>query len=233
MQLSTAVNLPNLSFSWSPGTTFLSLGSCFAERIGHRLEQALFPGTVNPTGIYYNPVSLSRCLRSTINPPRLFLHQGLWRSLSHHSSLASSRSQESMRILVESEKKRLEALQNSEVMLLTLGTALVWETVDGGQVVANCHRLPSSLFRRRRLTVDETVHTLLPLIHHWLDLRESRQVVLTVSPVRYLRDGLVENSRGKSVLLLACEILEQSHPCLLYTSPSPRDRQKSRMPSSA
>ena len=31
----------------------------------------------------------------------------------------------------------------------------------------------------------------------------------------------------------AAKIVEQFHVCLLYTSPSPRDRTRSRMPSSA
>ena len=38
---------------------------------------------------------------------------------------------------------------------------------------------------------------------------------------------------GKSTMIRCINRLEEHQDCLLYTSPSPRDRQKSRMPSSA
>ena len=112
--------------------------------------------------------------------------------------------------------ERVKALAKSKVLLLTLGTAQVWRTVSGGRVVANCHRLPSSTFSRSRLNCQECVDALKPLLHNWVESEEGRQVVLTVSPVRYLRDGLVDNSRGKAVLLLACEELERTHSDIHY-----------------
>jgi hypothetical protein len=216
MQLSTPVTLPEPPQVLDLGTRFLSLGSCFADRVGHKLEDALFPTTVNPTGIHYNPVSLSGCLKPNIEQPELFLHHGLWRSLQHHSSLSGTTHQEASLCLTQASQRRLKALETAHVLVLTLGTALVWETIGSGRVVANCHRLDNSLFRRRRLDVGEAVQALHKPLHDWLDASISRTVILTVSPVRYLRDGLVENSRGKSVLLLCCEELERSHTRVVY-----------------
>jgi len=198
------------------GTPVLALGSCFAERVGERLSRAFFPVTANPTGIYYNPLSLAEMLRPTAKAPELFLHGGLWRSLDHHSSLSGRDLRQTEKRFEKAEQSRLQALDGAQVLLLTLGTAQVWKTVSGGRVVANCHRLPSSMFSRSRLICEECVDVLKPLLHSWIDAREGRQVVLTVSPVRYLRDGLVDNSRGKAVLLLVCELLERSHPGINY-----------------
>jgi GSCFA family protein len=216
MKLSTPVELPRPNAQIELGTRFLTLGSCFAERVGQKLKEALFRTTVNPTGIYYNPISLSNCLEAKFRPPTMFLHQGMWRSLQHHSSLSGTEYSKASLRVVEAEQQRIQALNGSQVLLLTLGTAQLWETVGRGVAVANCHRLDGSLFRRRRISVHEATESLLAPLHHWLDKDIARTVILTVSPVRYLRDGLVENSRGKSVLLLCCEELERSHERIVY-----------------
>lgn len=216
MQLSTPVKLPRPPFQIELGTPILALGSCFAERVGRHLSEALFPVTVNPTGIHYNPVSLSRCLSSFVDQPELFLHQGLWRSLQHHSVVSGPRPSETFNALRQAEAQRVQALGYSTILLLTLGTAQVWETATNGTIVSNCHRLDPGIFRRRRLSIEETVDALSSRLYRWLEECSARMVIVTVSPVRYLRDGLVENSRGKSVLLLACERLEHSHSRIVY-----------------
>lgn len=216
MQLSTLVDIDPPARQMELGTSVLALGSCFADRVGERLSRALFPVTANPTGVYYNPLSLAEMLRPIPKIPELFLHDGLWRSLDHHSLLSGSDKAQTQERFQKAELERVEALESAKVLLLTLGTAQVWKTVSGGRVVANCHRLPSSMFSRSRLNYEECVTALKPLLLSWLEADESRQVVLTVSPVRYLRDGLVDNSRGKAVLLLACEALELSHSAISY-----------------
>jgi hypothetical protein len=42
------------------------------------------------------------------------------------------------------------------------------------------------------------------------------QVVLTVSPVRHVRNGMVENQRSKATLLLACEQICAALPYTFY-----------------
>jgi hypothetical protein len=216
MQLSTLVDIDPPAHRLDLGTSVLALGSCFAERVGARLSRALFPVTLNPTGTYYNPLSLAETLRPDPIRPELFLHDGLWRSLGHHSLLSGSDKRQTEACFHRAELERVQALTKSKVLLLTLGTAQIWKTVSGGRLVANCHRLPSSMFSRSRLNPEDCVDALKPLLQSWLDADNDRQVVLTVSPVRYLRDGLVDNSRGKAVLLLACAALERSHPGISY-----------------
>lgn len=198
------------------GTPLYAVGSCFAELMAERLRRYLFPVVLNPHGIVYNPVSAAEMLHSGWREPELFLHEGQWRSLGHHSQLAQSSRGQALQLMANAERLKAHALESSQWLILTLGTAQCFRLASGGQVVANCHRLPQSLFERRRLSVRECLDVLRAPLWEWLNGDQDRQVLLTVSPVRYLRDGPVENSRGKAALLLACEALEAEHSRIAY-----------------
>lgn len=198
------------------GSRVYAIGSCFAERMAEQLRGYLFPTVLNPYGIVYNPVSAATMLDPVWREPELFLHEGRWRSLGHHSQLGWSSRSQTLQLLANAERSKAHALESSQWLLLTLGTAQAFGTAHGDQVVANCHRLPQQLFRRRLLPPEECLRALRSPLLAWLEQDQERQVVLTVSPVRYLRDGLVENSRGKAVLLLVCQALEREHPRISY-----------------
>lgn len=185
----------------------LALGSCFAERIGHKLQRHFLDAVVNPEGTLYNPVSLARALDSVSREPQVFLHQGQWRSLDHHSQVGASRFEAARARLKEAQATRLSALAQAQCLLLTLGTARVFRLKSNARVVANCHRLPQSLFFNQLLSLEDVVSALQRPLRDWLDKGNERQVVLTVSPIRHLRPGLTENSLSKATLLLACNQL--------------------------
>ncbi len=211
-KLTTTVAVPKLPFEIRLGDQIYAIGSCFAETMAAKLQRLGFPLVLNPLGTLYNPVSLGAALDPARIEHEFFLHQGRWRCLATHGSLSSTSRQEARARLEQAERGIAEALERSRVLLLTLGTAQVFELVSEARVVANCHRLPQQIFRRRRLSVPETLEALQDPLCRWLEADPERQVILTVSPVRYLRDGALENSRGKAVLHLACAELEESHP---------------------
>jgi hypothetical protein len=198
------------------GTPVYAIGSCFAELMAARLRRYLFPLVLNPHGIVYNPVSAAALLAPCPDGPQIFLHDGLWRSLDHHSQLARPDRCETLRLLAHAERSKNQALATSRWLILTLGTAQAFTLAGRGEVVTNCHRLPQGLFQRRRLGVEEALTALRHPLLNWLNADQSRQAVLTVSPVRYLRDGPIENSRGKAALLLLCEALEREHQRITY-----------------
>ena len=216
VNFTTPVKLQKAKFPLRLGLETLALGSCFAGRIGGKLQRSLFPTTVNPTGLHYNPVSLAQDLKVCKEPVELFLHEGLWRSLRHHSQLSERRVSEARALVQQAERCQAKALKDSELLLLTLGTGQVFEQISSRRIVSNCHRLPQTLFRRRNLTLEEVLLALASPLHTWLEESKERRVILTVSPIRYLRGGLVENSRAKAVLVLACAELEKLHPRLDY-----------------
>ena len=216
MKLTTPVNIKPNGAPFELGASFFCLGSCFAERVADRLTHHLFPTVSNPYGIVYNPVSLAQALRADFQPGDLLLHERSWRSLETHTSLASSSRKRALDNIRRASNRTQEALKSSQRLILTLGTALVFQSVNTGQIVANCHRLPQKHFLRRRLSVEETVTALRPGLDAWLAANPERQVVLTVSPVRHLKDGAVENNRSKAVLLLACDQLVEMHQRIHY-----------------
>ncbi|MBK8555423.1 MAG: GSCFA domain-containing protein [Lewinellaceae bacterium] len=210
----TQVPIKPAPFQISHRNQLLLMGSCFSENIGQKLQRYKFTSLINPFGILYNPVSIATALQRILPPSPLFSRedlieqQGIWYSWAHHGAFSASDPEDAL------EKMNIplqEAAQNSATVsriILTLGTATVYALQDSGTIVANCHKAPAQTFRKRRLTVEETVAALYPTLLAWKNQHPELKIILTVSPVRHLRDGFIENQRSKAVLLLACEQLE-------------------------
>lgn len=193
-----------------PTDGILSLGSCFAERIGERLSVGEHPVEINPLGTLYHPLSLSRalslfCGSVHLSQEELFYHEGLFRHWDVHTRLCDPERESAWDKIQAAVQRGSRGLRRSRWLYLTLGTAFVWER--SGQIVANCHKMPNQQFSRRILSVEECIQSLkLSLADVW-SINPDLNVVLTVSPVRYLRDGLIQNQRAKSTLVLAAHSL--------------------------
>lgn len=198
------------------------LGSCFTEAIGSRLIRGKFNCFINPFGIVYNPISIARTLERLIagNAPFLqkesFEFNGLWHSWEHHGSFSHPDQSQALANINEAYYKGVDFLKSADRLLLTLGNAHVFERIPEGIIVANNHKVPSSNFRQRRLSVSETTDALAAIFQKLLVEKPNLGIVLTVSPVRHLRLGFEENQRSKSVLLLACDELAQQFPQVIY-----------------
>ena len=202
--------------SLSHADQLVLVGSCFAEHIGNRLADMKFSTLLNPNGILYNPVSVSQLLKDlrnaafTLEPPAapsLFQHQGLWHSWEHHGHFSHPDRDQCLQGIEQAGEQAAGFLKKTNWLILTLGSAQVFTLRENGQVVANNHKAPADWFTPRRLSVAETVAALQPELEALKAELPALQVVLTVSPVRHLRNGLIENQRSKAVLLLAVEQL--------------------------
>ena len=192
----------------------LALGSCFAEQIGARLTRAKFRVTVNPTGILFNPLSIVEALRSYPTPvgrEELHCDGGRWFHFGFHGDFAAPTADEALQRMNAARRAGAEALDTADRVVLTLGTAWVYER--GGEVVANCHRQPAAQFVRRRLTVEEVTEALAAAIEGPL---AGREIILMVSPVRHLGDGLAGNATSKATLRLAAEQLTERYDRVSY-----------------
>lgn len=188
----------------------LLMGSCFAENVGGLLLENKFSCDVNPFGILYNPLSIAKALRQMLDGKvytmdDLFDSGGQWHSWMHHSSFSSTDADECLNRINSRLEKAASALPRTSWLVMTWGTAFVYE--KDSEVVGNCHKQPDRLFTRRLLDVDT-------ICGEWNDtLREAKQrfpglkVMLSVSPIRHLKDGLHGNQISKSVLLLAIDRL--------------------------
>lgn len=190
----------------------LLLGSCFTENIGEKLTNHKFKATTNPFGIIYNPISLANALHkiiegNTYTENDLTQHQTKYVSFDHHGSFSSFDKTECLDKINKELKSAHKQLPNTKTIIITLGTAWVYELIGSNKIVANCHKIPAKQFNKRLLSVDEVVFAFDKII----DQLKNVNVVFTVSPVRHISDGLYENNISKSVLHLTIHQLTNKH----------------------
>jgi hypothetical protein len=210
----TSVEIPPAKQEINYQHKLMLMGSCFSENIGMKLKEAFFHVDVNPFGVLYNPLSISMSLNRLIenkgfSHSDIFEYQSLWHSF-FHSSLFSDVSPEKALYKIQT---RFDAscsfLKNADFLLLTFGTAWIYENRKTNTVVSNCHKLPSQHFNRRRLSIKEIVDHYTLLIDQLQQLNPSLHIIFTVSPIRHWKDGAHENNLSKSILLLSVEELQK------------------------
>ena len=210
----TILPLQKSSLSIDYQSPVLCIGSCFTENIGQRLLHYKFSALLNPFGILYNPISIQNSLAQLLNgqpytKEDLFFHQDLWHSFNHHGAF-SNPNQSGMLANINSRLKEGQLfLKKTKVLILTFGTSNVFLKKSTGNIVANCHKIPNTAFEKKRLTIQEIVEGLTPVLKQLKAINPELEIIFTVSPVRHLKDGLLENQRSKATLLLAMEALAQ------------------------
>jgi hypothetical protein len=190
----------------------LLLGSCFATHLSEKLAYYQFPVVSNPFGVLFHPVPVENLLRRAredrfFTSEDLIESQGRWRCLESHSVLSGNSRDDALKLLNGALKALKRALERSSHTVLTLGTAFGFCHRQSGELVANCHKLPSAEFERELSspeTVRESLSRILTLLRSY---RKDMTCLLTVSPVRHIRDGLVENQRSKAHLITAVHAL--------------------------
>lgn len=200
----------------------LSFGSCFAEHIAAKLNDYRFNLCTNPTGILYNPAAIQLILNRLMEGREfatedLFLHNELWCSFSHHGRFSHPDRQTALMQMNTEFDKAVSLIQDTHVLLLTFGTAFAWYPKDQpGHAVANCHKLPTTDFVRRMIPAHDTALQLSPIIQELKTRNPELQVILTVSPVRHMRQSASENSLSKAQLITACHLLSAEQDFIHY-----------------
>lgn len=195
--------IPKPSFQLKYTDQFLGLGSCFVENIGQKMIDLGVRGALNPLGIMYNPISIAEELLllqgdKKLDPESLFVSNGLFRHWSVHSRWSSPDKSTTLSQINRQQQLGQAQLKRCSLLLLSLGSAFAWSR--NGTVVSNCHQMPAREFRRELLSVSQMVSKLEELLLE-IVRRKNANVILTVSPVRYLRDGLIGSNRSKGRLL--------------------------------
>ena len=218
---STQIDIPHSAVEITYNDRILTLGSCFAENIGTKLQEAFFLTFINPFGVMYNPMSVAQGIRHLLSEKEftaadLFQSGSLWNSLAHSSTFSATTADEALQKI----NSRLQAaryfLHETNVMMITLGTAWVFELVENGKIVTNCHKLPASRFTRRRLSVDEIINEFTEVFGLLRNSYPGLKFIFTVSPIRHWKDGAHENTVSKSTLHLAVDALEKQFDFVHY-----------------
>ena len=214
MDFQTKVELPAGLPPVSHAERILLMGSCFAENMGRLLAENKFRVDMNPFGILYNPLSVSTALVEILKgkvyqEKDLFLYKECWHSPMHHGLFSASSPEEVLEKINTRLSQAHRSVHELDWLMLTFGTAYVYEQKETRQVVSNCHKLPESCFNRRILSVDEIVNEYTSLITSMVARNSHLKVLFTVSPIRHIRDGMHANQLSKAVLLLAIDKLKQ------------------------
>lgn len=225
MEFRTKVDLPTKLPLISHSDNLLLMGSCFAENIGKLLLENKFRCDVNPFGILYNPLSVSTALNRIITgepyvADELFFYQEQYHSYQHHGCFSTTTVEETLERMNSRLSTAHQTLPQLDFLMLTWGTSWIYELVETGSIVGNCHKQPARLFNRRKLTVEEIVSNYQLLIEKIRQINPGLKLIITVSPIRHLKDGMHENQLSKAVLLLAIEQLQETNPDAVFYFPS-------------
>ncbi|NNE33254.1 MAG: GSCFA domain-containing protein [Winogradskyella sp.] len=201
----------------SYNSEFMLLGSCFTENIGEKLKFFKFQTEVNPLGILFHPLAIENVITRAINKDYFTekdLHQTneQWFSFEAHSKLNSTSKEDLLINLNEALNKTRSQLAESTHVVITLGTAWVYRHIESDAIVANCHKVPQKQFLKELLsvnTISESLNAITSLVKL---INPEVTFIFTVSPVRHLKDGFVENTQSKSHLIAAIhQCIDQRH----------------------
>lgn len=205
----------------------LMIGSCFTENIGQLLKANHFNVLENPNGILFNPISVAESIEMYIDQVvmqdnQLFCLNETWHSWRHHSKFSGITKLETIKLINASTSKAHQFLQKADYLFITLGSAWVYElsaeaiNPDHRMVAANNHKAPANWFNKKLLSAAETKERLQQMLKKLLIFNPKLKVIFTISPVRHLREGVIENNRSKAVLIQTVHDLVNESDRLYY-----------------
>ncbi len=222
MELYTKIAFPEFDQKMDYKSRATFMGSCFSENIGAWLHDLKFDVSSNLTGISYNPISIanhiSRCfsdlekvkVNDLIKSRQCYVHTDF------HSKFNASEKQKASDAINRAVSELQNALNSSDYLFITFGTAIAFEEKSSGEIVNNCHHLPSENFTKTMLNENDMCRVLIKVFALLRNENPKIKIVLTVSPIRHLRHGAIANNRSKARLLKLCETLESEIPECTY-----------------
>ena len=215
--LRTEIKIQNSDWNIGLKDSIITIGSCFSDSIGERLKKYKFNTLVNPFGTVYNPISIFRLLQDQpIDPDRVVENQGLFLHYDFHSSFRKDNKEDLLKSLDEIKVSTIDKLRKADCLVITLGTAWVYELASTGEIVANCHKVPQKGFSKRLLGLKEIIKAFDGLVESLRPLNPDLKILLTVSPVRHIKDGIEENQLSKSMLRVICDFAVSSYDHVAY-----------------
>ncbi|WP_294080413.1 GSCFA domain-containing protein [Proteiniphilum sp. UBA5384] len=225
MDFRTIIHNPVSAIQIDHTTRMMLFGSCFSENIGRKLQYYKFRLDLNPFGILYNPFSISAAIRrllgaESFSEADLVSCNGIFHSLMHHGQFSSSDKDTCLRNISDRFECAAGNIRQTDLFLITFGSAYVYQWKESGVIVGNCHKFPSNMFHRFRLSVGEVIEEWSEIITALKAVQPKIQLLFTVSPVRHWKEGVHENQLSKSVLHLAIDKLQHLFPDNVYYFPA-------------
>lgn len=208
MELQTKIPLNAAVNQIDYESRLLLLGSCFVENMGQKLEYFKFQMQQNPFGILFHPLAIEKIISKSVNKEKyteddIFFLNERWHCFDVHSDLSDVSNQALLQKLNEGLQNTRQEIIKSTHIIITLGTAWVYQKSMNQKVVANCHKVPQKEFTKRLLSITEITHSLENMVKMLQTINKNAQFIFTISPVRHLKDGFIENQRSKALLITA------------------------------
>lgn len=222
MKLHLNYTPPELKNKISHTDKVLLTGSCFAESIGDYMKKYKFNCLINPNGILFNPISIANALSSYIKPEPIdkndiVKQHDLFFNYSYHGSVSAKNESDLIKKTESILKTTHLFLKEADHLIITFGSAFVFRNINTGKIVANCHKQPQHLFKKELLKSRDIIITYNLLLSELKKTNQSLSVIFTVSPVKYIRDGIIENNLSKAILIESVhEIINNNTNCFYF-----------------
>ncbi|CAM4085507.1 GSCFA domain-containing protein [Zobellia roscoffensis] len=208
MKLQTQIPLQKAQNQVNYDSRLVLLGSCFSENIGQKFSYFEFRALQNPFGILFHPLAIENLVSRTIlgkvyTEEDVFFHNERWQCYDAHSDLSAVSKESLLNALNQGIEQTAKHLEQATHICITLGTAWVYRHLEIDVVVANCHKVPQKQFSKELLRIEEIIASLNSIMASVQSLNPNAQFIFTVSPVRHIKDGFVENQRSKAHLVAA------------------------------
>lgn len=206
---------------WTMPKSFVFLGSCFSTNISNLFEQHFIPSFANPFGTIFSPDAIAQSLHHIESQtlPEIITYQNREYALLFDSKFSNTNKSALEATILATLTLSLEKIKNADTVFITLGSAWVYEHLESKKLVGNCHKIPQSQFQKRLLGVDEIAKNIQHIELNIRKINPKCKLIFTISPVRHLRDGIIENTLSKSLLVSALHLfLAQNETCRYFPS---------------
>lgn len=213
MDFTTKIAIEKADNPINYSSAIVSLGSCFAENMGRKFHYFQFQNNVNPFGIIFNPISISKLVDRAVNrcfftATDVFFHNGLWHCYDVHSALDNPDKEALLQDLNRILEEMYSHLVQATHIIITYGTSWVYNLRSSSEIVANCHKVPQNQFEKTIISVNDTEIYIQKTIGLIQKVNPNCYFIFTVSPVRHIKDGFIENQRSKAHLITAIHNLK-------------------------
>ncbi|MCV2486539.1 GSCFA domain-containing protein [Flavobacterium sp. SH_e] len=200
----------------------LSIGSCFAENMAEKFDYFKFQNETNPFGIIFNPVSIEKLFdrvskQELFEEKDVFFHNERWHSYEVHSDLSNSDRQELLETLNKAITETYKQIKEATHIIITFGTSWIYRNLEKDEIVANCHKVPQKQFSKELLSAEVIQKSIQNTVSTIQTLNPNINFIFTISPVRHIKDGFIENQLSKSHLFTALHQVLKTHNSKLIT----------------
>ena len=220
MKLQTKIPIESETPKIDYDSKIVLVGSCFVESIGDKLDYLKFQTLQNPFGILFHPIAIERIIERALESDfftesDIFFKNERWHCFELHSSVCATTKIDFLSLINNKLKELREYLITASHVVLTFGTSWVYRFLKTKKIVANCFKIPQKEFQKELLSIEEIKTSYNNIVTQILSRNPDTQIITTISPVRHVKEGIIENNRSKAHLITALQqlVFEEKKVC--------------------